>query len=148
MSHHPLSEKKAIIYNLIDRGILISHPSFIPKNIQKSRSLLQSNGYPLEFINKHIGIRIQYIQNQNSTTDSKTDPAHRNKTVLPFNSYLSPHFNSLFKKQNNILIYKIKNEINGIIGLGKDRISNFDTPYSVYKIDCKGRYTNTAMLDA
>ena len=29
-----------------------------------------------------------------------------------------------------------------LIGLGKDRISNFDTPYSVYKIDCKGRYTN------
>ena len=115
MSHYTLSQKKAIIYNLIDRGILISRPSFIPKNIQKIRSLLQSNGYPLEFINKHIGIRIQYIQNQNSTTDSKTDQAHRNKIVLPFNSYLSPHFNSLFKKQNITLIYRIKNELNGIL---------------------------------
>ena len=136
LSHHPLSQKKAIVYNLIDRAILISHPSFIPKNTKKIRSLLQANGYPLEFINNHICIRLQHIQNQNLPTQSKTDVAQCNKIVLPFNSYLAPHFNSLFKKHQIIPIYRIKNKHDGMIRLGKDRISNLETPYSIYKIHC------------
>ena len=50
-SHHPLNYKINVINNLIDRGTALSHKKFHTENIQKIKSILLKNNYPLAFLN-------------------------------------------------------------------------------------------------
>ena len=61
-SHHPISMKKALIYNLTDKVLLLSHEKFHNKNFEIIRTALLNNNYPLDFINKHIKKRSQKKQ--------------------------------------------------------------------------------------
>jgi len=49
-SNHPICHKIGTIFNLIDRAILLSHPKYHQKNIEKCIKLLLNNGYPLGLI--------------------------------------------------------------------------------------------------
>ena len=57
-SHHPISQKIAIVYNLVDKIVNLADKSFLQKNLDLIRTTLSNNHYPLEFINKHINIRL------------------------------------------------------------------------------------------
>ena len=52
-SHHPFHRKIAIIKNLVDTAILLSHEKFHAENSEIIKNLLMLNNYPKEFINKH-----------------------------------------------------------------------------------------------
>ena len=45
-SNHPPQQKKNIVYNLIDRAILLSYESFHRANLKKVEQLLINNEYP------------------------------------------------------------------------------------------------------
>jgi len=57
-SNHPLIYKRGIIYNLVDKVIILSDPSFQGNNLDKSIRHLLKNGYPLNFIFKNINKNI------------------------------------------------------------------------------------------
>ena len=140
LSHHPLSQKQAIIYDLIDKCLQLSHAQFHNNNIKKVKSLLLDNGYPMDFIDKHIKKRLSKIRNQNNegqlvTTDNVFSKSL--KFILPFNEFLAPYFNSLFHRYKIIPIYKNANKLNGIIRLGKDPVNKLDKTNVIYNINCE-----------
>ena len=51
-SNHPIQQKKNIIYNLVDRAILLSHKKFHKDNLRKIQKMLLNNNYPWDFIQK------------------------------------------------------------------------------------------------
>ena len=50
-----------IVYNLVDRAILLSDKCFHYQNITRVKRILQENSYPLDFIEKHIKSRLAKI---------------------------------------------------------------------------------------
>jgi len=50
LSNHPLTQKRGVIMNMIDRAFLLSHPKFHQKNFNFIIDTLLSNDYPLQFI--------------------------------------------------------------------------------------------------
>ena len=73
-SHHPTHQKRAIIYNLIDRAVLLSNKKQHQKNIETVKNILKNNKYLNNFIEKNIKIRlnnIKYNNNQKSTITNK-----------------------------------------------------------------------------
>ena len=135
-SHHTLQQKKNIIFNITDRAILLSHNKFHMKNKEKIVKLLVDNGYPVDFINKNIDIRIKKIQiiNAEKTITEKDTPS--NFLCLPFKSnfyFLTP----ILKKFNVSTIPIVEKSLNSIIRLGKDITSKWDQINVVYKIHCK-----------
>ena len=135
-SHHTVQQKKNIIFNLTDRAILLSHAKFHDKNREKIVKLLTDNGYPLEFINKNIDIRIKKLQfiTPEKTVNNKDSPI--NVICLPFKRnffYMTP----IFKKFNMSTILIVEKSLNTIIRLGKDIIDKWEQTNVVYKINCK-----------
>ena len=55
-SLHPLPQKIAMIYNLVDRAINLARKKFHNKNIIKVKGVLKNNSYPEKFIEKYIKI--------------------------------------------------------------------------------------------
>jgi len=49
-SNHPISHKRGIIYGMVDKTILLSHPRFHQKNLIEFIKVLLNNDYPLPFI--------------------------------------------------------------------------------------------------
>ena len=80
LSFHPFSNKIAVVKNLVDRAIGLSHDSFHYENLNIIRKILFLNHYPPALIEKNIKIRLE--QNKNKTkqdnsliTDLKMDPS-------------------------------------------------------------------------
>ena len=93
---------------------------------------------PIDFINKNIGIRLNYLKNCNNFTVRKDKSKFQKskKWCLPFNACSVPEFNSFLKKYNIAPIYKNVNKLDGIIRLGKGKMENLEKQLAVYKIHC------------
>jgi len=61
-SHHLVAHKRDIIFGMVDKMILLSHPRFHHKNLIEAeclkKNVLLNNGYPLSFIFNTIRSRI------------------------------------------------------------------------------------------
>ena len=134
-SNHPIKLKKNIVFNLTDRAILLSHKTFHKQNINIVTQTLLNNGYPIQFINKNIKIRLnKHKFNKNNNVE---------KSILNNNYILSLPFNSNYNKLSSILrpyniktIPKIDKSLSDIIVLGKDKTNNIDKTNVVYQISC------------
>ena len=76
MSNHPKTQRAAIIKNLVDSAILLSHLSFQQKNLATIKKVLLLNNHPLKFKNDQIDNEISYNLNKinnipNNNTDNK-----------------------------------------------------------------------------
>ena len=119
-SHHPLSNKIAIIYCLVDRAINLSHSSFHNDNILFIKNVLKLNDYPQKVIDFHIKKRLRKI---NFITNCRQTKSINNKAIisLPYVKELE-YFNYNFFKQFSIkVVYSTKNKLHNIIKLGKDK---------------------------
>ena len=58
-SNNPFQNKIAIIKNLVDRAVCLSHELFHSENLDFVEKKLFFNYYPQDLIKKHIKIRIQ-----------------------------------------------------------------------------------------
>ena len=78
-SNHPIMQKCAIVYTLTDNAILLSDPIFHDKNINKIKTILTTNNYPLEFINKYISNRIKNLKHikKNKNKEKEKDIMHK-----------------------------------------------------------------------
>jgi len=72
MSHHPASQKRNIIYGLVDKVYNLSHPKFHQKNLQYIIQVLLNNGYLLPYIFSNINKRIKHIL-KSSKDDNKNN---------------------------------------------------------------------------
>lgn len=137
-SHHPISTKRAIIYNLVDKIVFLSHPSFHKKNFDLITSTLVKNNYPLSFISKHIKKRVckhfselNYVQ-----TNNNLSPNNNLHLVLPYVDNFYHSLKNTLLSHNIKLINKTCNKFSDIIRLGKDRLDPMDKRHVVYKLDC------------
>jgi len=61
MSSHPISQKRGIITNLVDKVLRLSHPKFHAKNLNFIIKIFLDNDYPIEFIFDAIRMRIKTL---------------------------------------------------------------------------------------
>ena len=67
-SNHPFQNKVAIIKNLVDRAVCLSHESLHSENLDFVKKNLLFNHYSQDLIEKHIKIRIQQIKSKKVET--------------------------------------------------------------------------------
>ena len=134
-SHHPLPMRKAMVFNLVDKIMLLSHPSFHKKNFDFITSALIKNNYPLSFIKKHLKIRINKLHSRKESQSSKK-PAILYIISLPYFQSLNNSIKSNLKKFNITLVNSIHHKFTDIVKLGKDKIDVLENRNCVYKIRC------------
>jgi len=140
-SHHPLQHKIGIIFNLVDRAILLSHPTFHQKNLEIIVKLLLENGYPLEFIFKHIKIRINKLINNKlssskDTSNQKKEDIPKKFFILPYIKNLSERTASLINKNELTVGFRCIEKMSNIIKVHKDKTDHFCNNNVVYKFGC------------
>ena len=59
-SNYPIGHKKGVVYGMMDRILLLSHPQFHQKNFENIISILLDNGYLLVFIFSIIRQRLKF----------------------------------------------------------------------------------------
>ena len=85
-SQHPLSQKIAMVYNVIDRAIKLADTRFHKDNINIAKNLLKENSYPTKFINKYISKRIAKLNNNTDMNNNRNQNKHF--TSLPYRNRL------------------------------------------------------------
>ena len=99
ISNHVFQNKVAIIKNLVDRAVCLSHESFDSENLDLVRKILFFNHYPQDLIVKHIKIRIQQVKSRKSrnvNTDTQCEIFDKNNTiVLPYFGQISKTIQSM-----------------------------------------------------
>lgn len=62
-SNHPKHQKIAMVYNLVDRALILADKQYHHNNINIVKNILFANKYPKHFINKYISKRKDYLIN-------------------------------------------------------------------------------------
>ena len=87
---------------------------------------------------KSLHYNLNNIQNPpNNLNLKKQDYLRSKKVFLPYHKYLSNNINHNLKSLNVTPINLVKNKLNDIIVLGKDKTNTIDKPNIVYKLNCK-----------
>lgn len=141
-SHHPIAQKRAIVYNLVDKSILLSHEKYHKQNLDLIRKMLADNAYPTGFVNKYIDIRVKKIEQKNKNCNlslektKKDDITIRHSVVLPYIKNISFRINRILRSNHISPIYSNKNKLNNLVKLGKDITDINEKTHIIYKIDC------------
>ena len=146
LSHHPETQKIAIIHSLVDKAIKLSDSEFHNENLKTVKHYLSCTNYPSNVINKYISKRLKVITNNNNTSSTEKTTRSvflKNKLVLPFIKHLTPKINRILHKHNIIPIHQSINTFNNLISLRKDSLNKIHTSGIVYQIkyhDCTSTY--------
>ena len=164
-SHHPLNYKINVINNLVDSGIILAQKNFHKENIQKIKSTLLQNNYPLAFVNSVIKKRLNLLSQRVSRTNTHTHEVservpnthihttHSNSTgqtpkyvPLPYVQGLSEKLSGILKPFNIKIASRNTNGLSHFFKSTKDPIPKLDTANVVYNIpcsDCTAAYIGT-----
>lgn len=146
LSNHPMCHKKGVIYNLVDRAILLSNPIFHKKNLEFVINMLIDNGYPLDLIFNEINYRLKYLimnkLNDNTLTrthiSNLTNGEDNHKFIaIPYIEGLSELIASSIKKSNIKIGYRCLRRLNGYIKPQKDKNELSNNSNVIYKINCR-----------
>jgi len=136
-SKHPMSQKRGIIINSVDKILLLSNPEFHQKNFHFLINNLLTNNYPLEMIFNTIRERLSTKFRQLSHGSSQSTDTKDNYFVIPYIEHTADKFIQLFK---NIPKFKLAffgiNKLNNFIKVHKDRLPFYSRSNVVYKINC------------
>ncbi|KYN08066.1 hypothetical protein ALC62_00911, partial [Cyphomyrmex costatus] len=143
-SWHPLSQKIGIIISLIDRVLLLSHPSFHQKNFDMVIKILLKNGYPLDMIFSTIKKRLhkKFEDFKDLTTNDNaniiTDGKRRNKYfVIPYIPIISDRIGKFLRDVPFLrMAYRGINKLSRFIKVQKDRLPHHLLNDVVYRIEC------------
>jgi len=142
-SYHPISHKRGIIYGMVDKTILLSHPHFHQKNLIETVKVLLNNSYPLSFIFNTIRSRIllhskkEFLTVFNNTTDNIVDLTSEKKFfTIPYLNSISESFIPIIKKYGYDIAFTIPHTLNTFIKCGKDSLDPMSHLGVVYKITC------------
>ena len=142
-SNHPLCQKIGVIYNLIDRALLLSHPIYHKVNIMKCIQILIDNGYPLNIIFTEINRRIKkLIYRKNSEMDDNlNENIHAvsdkkiSRLVFPYIQHITDALTKKFH-HNHLIGYRCINKLNNIVKVHKDTVQRTENNNVVYRIAC------------
>ncbi|XP_018306455.1 uncharacterized protein [Mycetomoellerius zeteki] len=137
---HPLCQKIGVIVSLTDRVLLLSHPSFHRKNLDKIIRILLNNGYPLNLIFSTINKRLhkKFSNHNNQIANNKKVEKKQIYFTVPFIAGISERIKNLLKKTNIIKIaYKGINKLSNYIRVQKDKLPHFMHTDVVYKVECR-----------
>ena len=144
-SNHPLHQKIGMIYNLIDKSILLSDKKFHNNNIQYTQSILQMNDYPRTFIEKYSNKRI-HMHNNNDQPSNETNKnkkilrqricTNKPKVKITFKNNLYTRVKKVVRKYDILPIAYVKDNFSNIIKRGKDKSIKENTPNAVYRLQC------------
>jgi len=136
-SKHPMSHKRGIIINSVDKVLLFSNPVFHQKNFHFLINNLLTNNYPLEVIFSSIRERLSVKFRQLNHGTSQPADTKDNYFVIPYIDHTADRFIQLFK---NIPKFKLAffgiNRLNKFINVHKDRLPFLSHSNVVYKINC------------
>ena len=109
-SHHPISNKIAIIYCLVDRAIKLSHIIFHEKNTSFIKLLLKkkNNDYPHDVIEYHVRKRLKKIafnNNTQHTTQMNNNTNKRRFIVLPLIKEIECSIKNFLRSVTQMLHY-------------------------------------------
>jgi hypothetical protein len=142
-SNHPTCHKVGTIYSLVDRAILLSHPQFHKKNIEKAINILLSNGYPLDLIFIEIKRRLKHLStkkfnksNTNNTIDINTTNTNIKYFVIPYIESISDKVASAIKRPDTLVGYRCIKKLNNFIKVQKDRNDCPKNSNVIYKLNC------------
>jgi len=95
-SQHPLPQKRGIVYGLVDRALLLSHPKFQEKNLKSAIEVLLDNCFPLPFIFSAINKRIKQLSykenNSNKEDKNVKKPDKIEFFTIPYVNSVSENF--------------------------------------------------------
>ena len=134
-SHHPIEQKKAIVYNLVDKGIKLLHQEFHQNNLKLIKTFLLANNYPSDFIDIHMEKRVKLLNSGKLKNIQKCDFSKKRKIVVPFHKYFTPQINKLTNELDFIPINRVDNKFDSMIKLGKDKDNIKEKSGIVYKIN-------------
>ncbi|KAG5310828.1 SETMR methyltransferase, partial [Acromyrmex insinuator] len=60
-SLHPLSQKRGVIIDMLDRAVLLSHPKYYSKSVEIVVNTFLENDYPIDFIFNTIHSRLKFL---------------------------------------------------------------------------------------
>ena len=140
-SNHPFSQKVAMIYNLVDKVLFLSNPSFHTKNLQIAKSILLANSYPLNIINKYFSKRIHSQLHPIPPPLDIPNTSNRNNLKkiiqIPYTDNLYHQIKKHMKSSPFFCVPKITSQLSSIIIKGKDKTPLQQFTNIVYKIPCK-----------
>ena len=121
-SNHPLHQKIGIIYNLVDKSILLANKTFHNKNLEFTKKILSLNQYPIQFIQKYVNKRLHVLKTKNNSNNNIRDRHRRNriyrdtpKLKIPFHQNLFNKIKHSIKKLNIIPVAEIHNKLDNVI---------------------------------
>jgi len=146
-SNHPITQKRALIFGLVDKIIKLSHPRFQQKNFEYVINNLLQNGYRISFIFNNIKKRLNYLllesRNNNNNQNCEQDNEQNNKEKkregflrVPFINNVTRSFTNIARKNNLNAIFTINNKLTNFIKTGKDNIDKLKHSNVVYRISC------------
>ncbi|XP_071580549.1 uncharacterized protein [Temnothorax nylanderi] len=138
-SHHPISHKRGVIYGLVDKIVLISHPQFHRKNFNLIIQILLDNGYPLPFIFSTIKNRLrQVFLRKNGGEDASSSLTCETKYfTVPYVKCMSDRFKNIAKDLYLDMAYSVAHPLKKFIKTGKDNLDKLAHSNVVYKIPCR-----------
>ena len=71
-SRDPFAHKKGVIYNLVDRAILLSDQFFHKNNFHKVKQILPNYQYSIKIIKKFVNFRFNQCLNKLSENNNRT----------------------------------------------------------------------------
>jgi len=144
-SSYPLCHKIGMMYGLIDRAFLLSHPRYHQKNIERIIELLLENGYPLNLIFDKIYKRIKTLIYNNRNLDINnnyeksivsSDAKNKKVIVIPYIKKISESVVATIDRSKYITGYRVLNNLGRFIRVHKDSNNLFNNNNVVYKISC------------
>jgi len=142
-SSHPVCHKTGMMYGLIDRAFLLSHPSYHQKNIELVIELLLENGYPLNLIFEKIYNRIKTLIYNNRSIDlnnnydknnNSSDEMNKKVMVIPYIKKISESVAATIDKSRYITGYRVLNNLGRFIKAHKNSNNLFNNNNVVYRI--------------
>ncbi|XP_018311680.1 uncharacterized protein [Mycetomoellerius zeteki] len=145
LSSHPISQKRGVVFGMIDRAILLSEEKFYYKNIKLVINTLLRNDYPIEFIFDTISLRLKCLFSRRGRMEqdskSKNDDSERDEGtpwfLIPYTNNTSKDFLRICKKENLRPAFYSNNKLSRFIKVQKDVLPKNQNKNVIYKITCK-----------
>lgn len=135
-SHHSESQKIAMVFNLVDKALQLSHEKYHDENLTLVKSTLTNNLYPKKFIERYIKKRLNFYTN--NTQKEKPDTENNVYVAIPFVNNADIKLKKTLKKYNVTPIFYNNRKNNVNFSKLKDRDPMPLRSSVVYEIPCKG----------
>uniref|UniRef100_A0A0C9RM79 AI1 protein n=1 Tax=Fopius arisanus TaxID=64838 RepID=A0A0C9RM79_9HYME len=139
-SHHPKGQKICTIYNLIDRGLLLSNLEFHLKNLTYIQESLVQNGYPRKLVLRAVSRRQALVLNpKNYYSDDFRRHRRINEhrwVTLPYVEGLSETLQSNLQGFRFSLSFRNDSNLRWLFTGHKDKLPRENQLNTVYKISC------------